>query len=115
MYLDPPISSALGCTNVKFCKVLKIPFKVSENERLVKKSFVWLPWQLFDYLVLFSNNCQNVYEKLVISKCFQKQQISSCQNKNFCNDSSILVLFKKVIFKWVGVPHLWEGQVENRA
>ena len=28
---------------------------------------------------------------------------------------SIHVLFKKVILKWVGVPDLWEGQVENRA
>ena len=24
--------------------------------------------------------------------------------KSLCNDSSILVLFKKVILKWVGVP-----------
>ena len=32
----PTISSTLGCTNVKFCKVLEIPFKVSENTRFVE-------------------------------------------------------------------------------
>ena len=32
----PTISSTLGCTNVKFCKVLEIPFKISENTRFVK-------------------------------------------------------------------------------
>ena len=30
------ISSTLGCTNLNFCKVLEIPFKVSENTRFVK-------------------------------------------------------------------------------
>ena len=29
------------------------------------------------------------------------------------DDSSVLVLFKKVILKWVGVPGFWEGQVEK--
>ena len=33
----PTISSTLDCTNLKFCKVLDIPFKVSENTRFVKK------------------------------------------------------------------------------
>ena len=28
-----------------------------------------------------------------------------------CDDSSVLVLSKKVILKWVGVPDFWEGQV----
>ena len=36
-------------------------------------------------------------------------------NKILCNNSSILVLFKKVIFKWMGVPDFWEGQMKNRA
>ena len=36
--LDPsPISSTLSCTNIKFRRVLEIPYKVSENKRLVKK------------------------------------------------------------------------------
>ena len=34
--IPPTISSTLGCTNVKFCKILEIPFKVSENTRFVK-------------------------------------------------------------------------------
>ena len=63
----------------------------------------------------FSNNCQNVHEKRLIFKCFKKSQISSCQNKTLSDDSSILVLFKEVIFKFVGVPDSWEGQVEIRA
>ena len=37
-----------------------------------KKYFVWLPWQLFDNMVLFANNCQNDYEKQVMFKCSQK-------------------------------------------
>ena len=32
----PTISSTFSCTNVKFCKVLEIPFKVSENKKLAK-------------------------------------------------------------------------------
>ena len=40
-------------------------------------------------------------------------QISMCQNKTSCNDSSILVLRRKVILKWVGVPNFLEGQVEK--
>ena len=78
-YVEPPppptISSTFSCAIFKFCKILEIPFKVSENKRLVKKSFVWLPWQLFDNMMLFANNCENVYKKLVIFKCFQKLQI----------------------------------------
>ena len=74
----PIISSAIGCINLKFCKVLEITFKVSGNTRFVKKSFVWLPWQLFDNMVLFANNCQNKYEKQVFFKCCQKPQIKRC-------------------------------------
>ena len=33
---SPTISSTLGCTSVKFCKVLEILFKVSENSRFSK-------------------------------------------------------------------------------
>ena len=33
--------------------------------KVCKQSFVWLPWQLFDNMVLFANNCQNDYEKQV--------------------------------------------------
>ena len=32
----PTISSTLSCTNIKFCEVIEIPFKVLENKRLVK-------------------------------------------------------------------------------
>ena len=36
----PTISSMLGCTNIKFCKLLEMPFKVSENiVRFVKNPF----------------------------------------------------------------------------
>ena len=81
--------------------------------KVYKKSFVWLLWQLFDNMVLFANNCQNDYEKQVIFECSQKPQIRKCYNNTLCNDSSIVVLFKQVILKWVGVPHAWEGQVEK--
>ena len=61
----------------------------------------------------FANNCQNDYEKQVILKCFQKPQIGNCYFETFCNDNSILVLFRKVILKWVGVPNFWKAQVEK--
>ena len=77
----PTISLTLDCTNLKFCKVLDIPFKVSENTRFAKKSFVWLPWQLFDNMVLFANNCQNEYEKQVFFKCSQKPQMEGVKIK----------------------------------
>ena len=32
----PTISPTLDCTNLKFCKVLDIPFKVPKNTRFVK-------------------------------------------------------------------------------
>ena len=66
-------------------------------------------------MVFFPNNCQNVYEKQVIFKCFQNPRILRCQNKTLCNESYILVLFKKVILKWVGVPDFWDRQVKNRT
>ena len=94
----PTISSTRSCTSVKFCRALEIPFKVSESYRVVENLlYGWLPWQLFDNMVFFANNCQNVYEKQVIFKYFQKPQISRCQNKTLCNDSSIPVLFKTII------------------
>ena len=30
-----------------------------------------------------------------------------------CSDSPICLLFKTVIYKWVGMPDFWEGQVEK--
>ena len=64
-------------------------------------------------LALFSNICQSVYEKQLIFTCFQKPQTSSCQNKTLCDDSSIILIFRKVIYKWVGVPDFREGQAEK--
>ena len=61
-------------------------------------------------MMLFTNNCQNVYEKRLN---FQMLPETTNFNKTWCNDSSILVLFKRVILKWVGVPDFWEGQVKK--
>ena len=99
----------------KILQGIRDTFQGPRKSTVSRKSFVWLPWQLFDNMVFFPNNCQNVYEKQVIFKCFQKPQISRCQNKTLPDDSSILLLFIKVILKWVGVPDFWEGHVENRA
>ena len=49
------------------------------------------------------NNCRNVFKELLIFKSFQKAKISSCQKKP-CDNSSVLLLFRKVICKWEGVP-----------
>ena len=98
------ISSTLTCTNVKFCKLLEIPFKVSESQRLVENFLYgyhgdcYIRWCFsLIFVKMFTTNRK-------FSKCFHKSQISRCQNKTFCNDSSILVLLKTVILKWVGVP-----------
>ena len=48
------------------------------KRKVCKKSFVWLPWQLFDNMVPFANNCQNENEKQVFFKCSQKPQIRRC-------------------------------------
>ena len=48
------------------------------KHKVCKKSFVWLSWQLFDNMVLFTNNCQKEHEKQVIFKCSQKPQIRRC-------------------------------------
>ena len=48
------------------------------KHKVCKKYFAWLPWQLFDNMVLFANNCQNKHEKQVFFKCSQKPQIRRC-------------------------------------
>ena len=68
-HLDPPtISSTLGCTNLKFCKVLEIPFKVSENTRFVK-----------NILYGYHGNC-------LITWCFSLIIVkTSMKNRSFSN------------------------------
>ena len=51
-------------------------------------------------MVLFANNCQNVYEKQINFKCFQEPQIQGST-------------FQKV--KWVEVSNSLEGQMEKWA
>ena len=115
-YLDPPtISLTLSCTNVKFCKVLEIPFKVSENKKSVKKPFLWLPWQLFDNMVLFTNNFQNVYEKQVIFKRFQKHKFEGVKKTKLRVMIALFSYVSKGNFKMGGSASVWQGQVENRA
>ena len=94
----PPLSHQPKCKILYKRKILqgiRDTFQGLRKSKVSRKSFVWLSWQLFDNMVLFTNNCQNVYENEVIFKCFQKPQISKCQNETLCNDSSILLLFKK--------------------
>ena len=107
------ISSTLGRYKRHIFQGIRDTLQGLRKYKVCKKSFVWLTWQLFDNMVLFANNCQNDYEKQVIFKCSQKPQIRRCYNNTLCNDSSILVLFKKAILKWARVPHFWEGQVDK--
>ena len=79
---------------------LELPFKVSENKRLVKNLFLWLPWQLFDNLVLFANNFRDhTFQGVKIKLCVMIALFSY-----FCNN---------VILKWVEVSDFWEGHVEK--
>ena len=34
-------------------------FQGLRKDKVCEKSFVWLPWQLFDNMVLFPNDCQS--------------------------------------------------------
>ena len=43
----------------------------------------------------------------------RNHKLEAVKNKTLCDDSSIHVLSKKVILKWVGVPDFWERQVEK--
>ena len=100
----PTISSTLSDPNSKFCRVLEIPFKVSETLNLINNL-------LFGYhancsMCIF-NNCPNVSEKQ-LSNASRNNKFQSVKNKTLCNNSSILSLFRKVIFKWVGVPNFGE-------
>ena len=85
----------LDCINLKLCKVLDIHFKVSENTRFVKKSFVWLPWQLFDNMVLFTNNCQNEYEKQVFSNAPRNHKLEDVKIKRCVMTVLFLYFLKK--------------------
>ena len=66
----PPttISSTLSCTNLKFCMVLEMPFKVSENTRFVKN-------RLYGY----HGNC-------LVTWCFSLIIVkTSMKNRSFSN------------------------------
>ena len=102
----PTISSTLGCTNLKFCKVL-------ENTRFVKDL-------LYGY---HGNRLITWCFSLIIVKTSMKNRYFSNAPRNHklqgvkINFCVMIVLFlyisKKVILKWVGVPDFWEGQVEK--
>ena len=79
------------------------------KQKVSKKSFVWLPWQLFDNMVLFANNCQNFHEKHVIFKCFQKPQTSRCQIK-LCVMIALFFYFSKCNFEVGGSARFLEGK-----
>ena len=114
-HLDAPtISSTLGCRNLKFCKVLEIPFKVSENTRFVK-----------NLLYGYHGNCLITWcFSLIIVKTSMKNRsfsnaprnhkLEGVKNKTLCHDNSVLVRFKKVILKWVGVPSFGRDRWKNR-
>ena len=53
--------------------------------------------------------------KIVKINVSRNHRFQGLKFKGLCNDSSILVRFKKVILKMVGVPDGLEVQVENRA
>ena len=93
--------------------MLDIPFKVSENTRFVKNLLYGYHGNcLTDNMVLIANNCQNEHENRYFSNAPRNHKLQGVTTK-LCDDSSILVLFKKVILKWVGVPEFWERQVEK--
>ena len=89
-----------GWSGLELTGTLELPLKVSENKRLSKKSLLWLPWQLFDNLVLFANNFRyHTFQGVKIKLCVMIALFSY-----FC---------KNVILKWVEESDFWEGLVEK--
>ena len=103
--------------NFKFDKESSVrdTLQIFRNFKFHKESFVWLPWQLLKDIEFFLKNCRYISEKQLSFKYFQKPQISSSENKTLFADISILVLFSKVVLKWMRASDVWEEQVENRA
>ena len=107
----PTISSTLSRTNVKFCKVLEKPFKVSENKRSVKDLFYG-----------YHGNCLitwcfslTIVQMIMKNRYFQMLPETTnfkVLNKTSCNDSSIL-LFQKSNFK-VGASARWKNRAKCR-
>ena len=77
----PTISSTLDCTNLKFCKILDIPFKVSKNTRVVKIFLYGYHGNCLITWVLFANNCQKEYEKQVFSNASRNHELQGVNIK----------------------------------
>ena len=83
----PTISSRLGCTNVEFCKVLEISFKVSENARFVK-----------DHLYDYHGNCLITWcFSLIIVKTIMKNRLFSNAPRNHKLEGVIITLCVMIV------------------
>ena len=51
------------------------------KHKVCKKSFVWLPWQLFDNMVLFANDCQTEYENRSFSNAPRNHKLEGVKTK----------------------------------
>ena len=65
------------------------------KHKVCKKSFVWLPWQLFDNIVLFTNNCQVSMKNRYFSNAPRNHKLEGAKTK-FC---VLIVLFLYVAKK----------------
>ena len=90
-HLDPPtISSTLDCTNLKFCKVLDIPFKVSENTRFVKNlkfcKVLDIPFKISENTRFVKNLLYGYHGNCLITWCFSLIIVkTSMKNRYFSN------------------------------
>ena len=90
-HLDPPtISSTLDCTNLKFCKVLDIPFKVLENTRFVKNlkfcKVLDIPFKISENTRFVKNLLYGYHGNCLITWCFSLIIVkTSMKNRYFSN------------------------------
>ena len=61
------------------------------KHNICKKSFAWLPWQLFGNMVLFANNCQKEHENRYFSNAPRNHKLEGVKI-NLC---VMIVLFSK--------------------
>ena len=87
-------SSTLNCTNFKFFRASEIPFKVSETLKIIKN----FPFGYHGNSA-FSEYLSQCICKTANFQILSKTTILSSQNKTLCDDSCILLLFRKVIYR----------------
>ena len=104
----PTISSTLNCTKPKILQGIRYTLQDLKKHKVCNKSFVWLPWQLFDNMVLFANKCQNEYENRYFSNAPRNHKLEGVKIK-LCAIIVIFMCFSKSNFEMGKSARFLEG------